>query len=69
MLFIMIIIYNISRGDYVKSSNKSKFPKNFFQKSRHTITFSESIKNYKHFKWSDEVIEGKSKVEIKSLEK
>ncbi len=53
----------------MKSSNKSKFPKNFFQKSRHTITFSESIKNSKPFKWSDEVIEGKSKVEIKSLEK
>ena len=53
----------------MKGSNKSKFPKDFFKKSRTTITFSESLKDSKPFLWSDEVIKGKSKVEIKSLKK
>ena len=44
------------------------FPKGFFTKPRPTITAKETLKDVIPFEWSKNVINGKSKVKIVSLE-
>lgn len=42
----------------------SKFPKGFFTKPRNTISMKEALSGVKPFKWSNNVLKGKSKVKI-----
>lgn len=43
-----------------------KFPKDFFTKSRPTISLKEALKDVVPFEWSENVLKGKSKVKIVS---
>lgn len=42
----------------------SKFPKGFFNKPRNTISMKEALSSVVPFKWSNNVLKGKSKVKI-----
>lgn len=46
-----------------------KFPKGFFTQPRPTINMKEALNNVTPFKWSDSVLNGKSKVKIVSTKK
>lgn len=48
---------------------RPKFPKDFFTKPRPTITTKEALKDVIPFKWSKEVLEGKTEAIICSANK
>lgn len=49
-----------------KKESPAKFPKGFFTQPRPTVSTKEATKNVIPFKWSNNVINGKSKVKIVS---
>lgn len=53
----------------MKNEQHSRFPKNFFTQPRPTISMKESLKDVIPFKWSDDVLKGKSKIKIVSAKK
>ena len=53
----------------MEKREKPNFPKGFFTQSRKVLTTKEAIKDSIPFKWSDKVLEGKSKVKIASAKK
>ena len=46
-----------------------KFPKRFFTQPRPTINMKEALNNVTPFKWSDNVVKGRSQVKIVSTKK
>ena len=46
-----------------------KFPKGFFTQPRPTLSIKEALKDVTPFKWSKNVLHGKSEVKIVSLDK
>ncbi len=46
-----------------------KFPKGFFTQPRPTINMKEALNNVTPFKWSDNVVKGRSQVKIVSTKK
>ncbi|MBQ9071644.1 MAG: hypothetical protein IJY25_00605 [Bacilli bacterium] len=53
----------------MEKKKRPTFPKGFFTKSRPTITTKEALKDVIPFEWSKNVLNGKSKVKIVSLDK
>ena len=48
----------------MKKKECHKFPKGFFTQPRPTINMKEALNNVTPFKWSNNVLKGKSKVKI-----
>ncbi len=48
----------------MKKKECHKFPKGFFTQPRPTINMKEALNNVTPFKWSNDVLKGKSKVKI-----
>lgn len=48
----------------MKKKEYHKFPKGFFTQPRPTINMKEALSNVTPFKWSNDVLKGKSKVKI-----
>ena len=53
----------------MEKKESSKFPKGFFTQPRPTISMKEAIKDDIPFEWSENVLNGKSKVKIVSAKK
>jgi len=53
----------------MEKKESSKFPKGFFTQPRPTISMKEAIKDDIPFKWSENVLNGKSQVKIVSAKK
>lgn len=53
----------------MKIKGEVKFPKDFFKQSRPKLIIKEALKGNEPFKWSDEVINNKTKVKIVLLNK
>ena len=51
----------------MKKSERPKFPEGFFTQPRPTVNMKEAMKNVVPFKWSNNVLNGKSKVKIVSF--
>ncbi len=69
--FLLQRIYKIERIKEVLEVNKKKitFPKGFFTQPRPHITNKKALKDVVPFIWSDNVLKGKSKVKIVSINK
>ena len=48
----------------MKKKECPKFPKGFFKQPRPTLSMKEALNDVVPFKWSDDVLKGKSKVKI-----
>ena len=65
--FYLILVYNINqRGGHMEKKESLKFPKGFFTQHRPTISMKEALKDVIPFRWSENVLKGKSKVKIVS---
>lgn len=53
----------------MEKKKKPTFPKGFFTQARPQVSKKESLKNITPFEWSKNVLNGKSKVKIVSLDK
>ena len=51
----------------MEKKESPKFPKGFFKQPRTTISMKEALKDTSSFKWSENVLKGKSKVKIVSM--
>ncbi len=49
--------------------NRPKFPKGFFSQPRPTISLKEALKDVIPFEWSENVLNGKSKVKLVSAKR
>ena len=71
LLIFVKMVYNIIRWEESKLDKKEKsvLPKGFFTQSRPHVKTKEDPKDKIPFKWSKEILNGKSEVTITSLNK
>ena len=53
----------------MKKEKVKKLPKSFFSQPRPTISLKEALKDVTPFEWSENVLNGKSKVKIVSAKR